>query len=75
MSHRKIDELFEGLPNVCGIVDDILIAGFDDLGRDYDATLEKVLRICRGQNKAQQRQMPFQMHQHSFLWEDHIMTV
>ena len=30
-----------------GIADDIVIAGFDDMGRDHDATLDKVLRICR----------------------------
>ena len=28
----------------------ILIAGFDHMGRDYDATLNKVLRICRQAN-------------------------
>ena len=31
-------------------IDDILIAGFDELGRDHNATLEKVLRICRQAN-------------------------
>ena len=30
-----------------GITDDILIAGFDDVGRDHDATPDKVLRIHR----------------------------
>ena len=44
---EKMDELFQGLPSVFGISDDILIAGFNDMGRDYDATLNKVLRICR----------------------------
>ena len=43
---RKIDEIFQGFSNVFGIADDIVIAGFDDLGRDHNATLEKVLRIC-----------------------------
>ena len=33
-----------------GIVDDILIAGLNDMGRDHDATLDKVLRICRHAN-------------------------
>ena len=47
MFQRKKDELFQGLPNVFGIVDNILIAEFDDMGRDHDATLYKVLRICR----------------------------
>ena len=28
-------------------MDDILIAVFNDIGRDNDATLNKVMRICR----------------------------
>ena len=35
------------ITNVFGIAVDILNAGFYDLGRDHDATLDKVLRICR----------------------------
>ena len=30
--------------NVFGTANDIVIAGFSDLGRDYDATLDKMLR-------------------------------
>ena len=33
-----------------GIADGILIAGFDDLGRDHDSRFYKVLRICRQAN-------------------------
>ena len=33
-----------------GIADDILIVKFSDMGRDHDATLNKVLRICRQAN-------------------------
>ena len=29
------------------IANDILIVGFDDMDRDHNATLDKVLRICR----------------------------
>ena len=47
MFQRKIDKLFQGLSNVFGIADDILITGFDDIYRDHIVTLEKVLRICR----------------------------
>ena len=47
---QKIDELLKGMPNVFGLADDILITGFDELGRDYNATLDKVLRICREAN-------------------------
>ena len=45
---RKIDELLKGLSNVFGLADDILIAGFDDLGRDDNATLDKVLTLKHG---------------------------
>ena len=47
---KKTDELFHGLPNVFGIADDICIVGFDKVGRNHDATLDKVLRICRQVN-------------------------
>ena len=47
MLQRKIGELFQGLPNVIGIVDDILIAGSDQLGRNHNETVNKVLQICR----------------------------
>ena len=33
------------MPNVFGIAADILIAGFDDQGKDHDAALDKVLRV------------------------------
>ena len=33
-----------------GIADDILITCFDDMSRDHDAALNKVLRICRQAN-------------------------
>ena len=33
-----------------GIADDILIAVFNDISREHDATLSKVLRICRQAN-------------------------
>ena len=47
MFQRKIDTLFHGLPNAFGFAYNILIAGFDDLGRDHDETVDKVLEICR----------------------------
>ena len=30
MFQRKIGELFSGMPNIFGIIDNILIAGFDE---------------------------------------------
>ena len=40
---KKIDELFSNMSNVIGITDDILIAGFDEWGRDYRKMVGKVL--------------------------------
>ena len=48
--HVKIDEIFKDLPNVFGIVDDIIVVGFDSDGKDHDKTLWKVLKICRNVN-------------------------
>ena len=50
MFQKKIDKPFNGMFNVCSILDDILISGFDELGRDHDMTLDKVLRICKQAN-------------------------
>ena len=47
---KKIDEHCNGMPNVFSIANDILIAEFVELGRDHDATLDKVLRICTQAN-------------------------
>ena len=50
MFHKKIDELFNDIPNVFDIADDILTAGFDADGRDHDDRLEQVLHRCRQMN-------------------------
>ena len=50
MFHKKIDKLFSGVSNVFGIADDLLIAGFDQWGENYDKILEKVLWECRQEN-------------------------
>ena len=44
MSQRKIDKMFQGFPNVLGIADGILIAWFNDLGKNLNAKLDKVLK-------------------------------
>ena len=73
MFQRKIDELFQGLPTVFGIADNILIAGFDDLERDHDATIDKVLRICRKANlKVNKDNCLFRCT--SILWRDHVIV-
>ena len=50
MFQRKIDELFKGIPKMFGITDDILIAGFDELDRDHNEAVVKVIEICRKAN-------------------------
>ena len=50
MFQRKIDELFQGLPNMFSFLDSVLIAGFNNMDGDYDAALNKVLRTCRQPN-------------------------
>ena len=48
---QNIDEFFYEMSNVfCFDDDDVLIAVLDELGRDHDAALDKVLRICRQAN-------------------------
>ena len=47
MFQKRIGELFSGMPNVCEIADDFVTAGFDERGKDWDETLEKVLWVCR----------------------------
>ena len=44
MFQRKIDEIFNNMPIIFGITDDILIVGYEDDGRDHDDTVQKVLQ-------------------------------
>ena len=46
MFQQKIDEIFNDMPNVFGITDDILVLGYNDDGRDHDDTVCKVLQRC-----------------------------
>ena len=39
MFQWKIDEIFNDMPNVFGITDDILVVGYDDDGRDHSETV------------------------------------
>ena len=41
---------FNDMLNVLGIVDDILVVGYDDSGRDHDEIVQKVLQRCREVN-------------------------
>ena len=44
MFQCKIDEIFNDIPNVFGIADDILVIGYDKDGTDHDEAVSKVLR-------------------------------
>ena len=46
MSSKKIDKLFNDIPKVFGIADNILIVGFDESSRDPNERLEHVLCRC-----------------------------
>ena len=43
MFQRKIDEIFNDIPNIFGIADDILVIGYDKDGADHDKAVYNVL--------------------------------
>ena len=46
----KIDEIFNDMPNVFGIADDILVIGYNKNGADQDKAVYSVLRQCQDVN-------------------------
>ena len=50
MFQYKIDEIFNDMPSVFGIADDILVIGYDKDGTDHDEAVYKVLRWCQDVN-------------------------
>ena len=42
MFQRKIDEIFKNIPNVFGVVDDILGGGYEADGKDHGETVWRV---------------------------------
>ena len=44
---KEIDEIFKDMPNVFGIADDVLVAGYEDDGRDHDKTVQRLLQRCK----------------------------
>ena len=57
MFQHKIDKIFNDMPNVFGIVDNILVIGYDKDGADHDEAVYNVLRQC--QLKTKQRKVSF----------------
>ena len=47
MFQCKIDKIFNDMPNVFGIADDILVIGYDKDGTDHDKAVYKVLKWCQ----------------------------
>ena len=47
---RRIDEIFNDMPNVFGIADDNLAVEYKDDGKDHEETVQKVLQRCREVN-------------------------
>ena len=47
---RKIDKIFNDIPNVFGIADDILVTGYDKDGADHDEAVYRVLKQCQDVN-------------------------
>ena len=50
MFKHRIGEIFKDLPYVFGIMDDILVVGYDDDRKDHEKPLWQVLEICRNVN-------------------------
>ena len=50
MFQHKIDEIFSDMQNVFGIMDDILVIGYNENGADHDAAVHKVLQWCEEVN-------------------------
>ena len=47
MFQCKIDKMFNDMPNVFGIADDILLIGYDKDEADHDEAVYKVLKWCQ----------------------------
>ena len=50
MFQCKIDKIFNDIPNVFGIADDILVIGYDKDGTDHNRTVYNVLKCCQDVN-------------------------
>ena len=46
MFQWKIDEVFNDMPNIFGITDDILVVGYEDDCRDHDKTFQRLVQQC-----------------------------
>ena len=51
----KKDKIFEDLPNVFGIPDDILVVGYDSDGKEHDDTMKSATNMQTGIPETKQR--------------------
>ena len=73
MFQCKIDEIFSDMPNVFGIMDDILVIGHGEEGAGHNAEVHKVLQWCEEVNlKLNKEKMPCEVNIHTILWRDDI---
>ena len=50
MFQHKIDEIFNDMPNIFGIADDVLVIGYDEDGADHDEAIYSMLKQCQEVN-------------------------
>ena len=50
MFQHKIDKIFNDMPNIFGIADDILVIGYNKDGTDHDEVVYNVLKWCQDVN-------------------------
>ena len=50
MFQRKINKIFNDIPNVFGIAENILVIGYDKDGADHDEAVYSVLEQCQNVN-------------------------
>ena len=67
MFQCKIDIIFNNMPNIFGIADDILVIWYDKNGADHEETVYSVLKQCQDVN-LKLNKVSFQMHINTILW-------
>ena len=69
MFQHKIDEIFNDMPNVFGIADNILVIGYDKNGADCNEAVYSVLKWCQDVNlKLDKEKCHLRCTSIPFLW-------
>ena len=73
MFQCKIDKIFNDMPNVFGIADNILVIGDEKDGADHDEAVYTVLRQYQDVNlKLKKKQVSFQVYINTILWQSSV---